>query len=371
MTSTNTPYLASRQAAFAALLLTLLAGCGQAPNASESKNDDTAEVTVIPVEIAKARRGDIYAAYAGTAALEAFTEATVVAKVDGEIASIRVEEGDVVKSGDVLARLDGDRLRLRLNQARSNLAKTERDYNRNVDLHNKGLVASGAFEALKFDVDALRAAYNIAKLELDYSTIKAPIDGVIVERMIKAGNTISINTPMFQLVDLSPLIAYLYVPEREFGKLHAGQRVAVSVDALPQSLFEGVVARISPMVDSTSGTFKVTIELDPSDTELKPGMFARLSIIFDSRLDALLVPREAIIETELGSTVFIVTDGVARRHGVKTGYSWQNDIEIIDGVKTGDSIVVIGQATLKDGAEVDVIDLTQTVSTDDAESETE
>lgn len=352
----------ARFAAFALLATMFVGGCGEASSESdadssaEAETEEAAEETVAtPVEVTMARRGDIFAAYAGTATLEAFEEATVVAKVEGEVAEIVAEEGDVVKAGDILARLDGDRLRLRLEESRANLAKAERDYNRNVDLHNKGLVASGAFEAIKYDMDALRAAFNIAKLEYDYSTIRAPIDGIISERMIKTGNTIAANTAAFHVVNLQPLVAYLHAPEREFGKLAAGQQVEVAVDALAGLKFSGEVARISPMVDAASGTFKVTVEMGEADTQLKPGMFARLNIIYDRRDNAVLVPRDALMETEVGSSVYVVEDDTAVRKAIELGFSWENDVEVLSGLEAGEAVVTIGQTALKPESKVEVI----------------
>ncbi|MEO1034721.1 MAG: efflux RND transporter periplasmic adaptor subunit [Pseudomonadota bacterium] len=323
--------------------------------ANEAATDEP-ETVPVPVEITAARRGEIYAAYAATATLEAFEEATVVAKVEGEIAEILVEEGDRVQAGQALARLDGDRLRLQREQARANLAKAERDYRRNIELHEKGLIAAGAFEALKYDLDALKAAYDIAELEYSYAVIKAPIDGVVADRMIKTGNTIAVNTPTFHIANLTPLIADVFVPEREFGKLAAGQPVIASIDALGNDVFRGLVARISPLVDAETGTFKVTVEMDPADRALKPGMFTRLNIVFDTRDDALLIPRNAIVETELGDTVFVVRDGKAERHAIRTGFAWGQDVEVVDGVAAGDRVVTLGLSGLRDGADVDVID---------------
>lgn len=349
---------------FGALAAVLaLAACGadggdEAPDDAAAESAEVAEeeeVTAIPVEVSAARRGEIYAAYAGTATLEAFDEATVVAKVEGEIAKILVEEGDTVVSGQALARLDGDRLRLRLEQARANLAKAERDYRRNIELHEKGLIAAGAFEALKYDLDALQAAYDIAELEYSYAVIKAPIDGVVASRMIKTGNTIAVNTPTFHIIDLTPLTADVFVPEREFGKLIPGQDVVAQVDALGRRQYAGVVARISPMVDAETGTFKVTVEMDPSDRTLKPGMFARLNIVYDTRDDALLIPRNAIVETELGDSVYIVRDDKAVRQTIKTGFAWGQEVEIIDGLATGDRVVTLGLSGLRDGADISVI----------------
>ncbi|MEM8982705.1 MAG: efflux RND transporter periplasmic adaptor subunit [Pseudomonadota bacterium] len=336
-----------------------IAGCDNGSGASEEGSADPseqAEIVPVPVETIAARRGEIYAAYAGTATLEAFEEATVVAKVGGEIAAILVEEGDVVTSGQALARLDGDRLRLQRDQARANLAKAERDYRRNIELHEKGLIAAGAFEAIKYDLDALQAAYDLAELEYGYAVIRAPIDGVVASRFIKTGNTIAESTAAFHIVNLQPLIAEMFVPEREFGKLAPGQAVVATIDALANQAFAGTVERISPLVDAATGTFKTTVEMDATGTALKPGMFARLNVVYDTRPNALLIPRNAIVETEIGDSVFVVTDGKVKRRPIQVGFSWGENVEIVDGLEAGDRIVTLGLSGLRDGAVVDVID---------------
>ncbi|MEM1263576.1 MAG: efflux RND transporter periplasmic adaptor subunit [Pseudomonadota bacterium] len=336
-----------------------IAGCGDDIGSGEGQaaasEEEQTEIVPVPVETVAARRGEIYAAYAGTATLEAFEEATVVAKVGGEIAAILVEEGDVVKTGQPLARLDGDRLRLQRDQARANLAKAERDYRRNIELHEKGLIAAGAFEAIKYDLDALQAAYDLAELEYGYSVIRAPIAGVVANRFIKTGNTIAVNTAAFHIANLEPLIAEMFVPEREFGKLAPGQAVVASIDALSNQQFSGTVARISPLVDAATGTFKATIEMAADKNVLKPGMFARLNVVYDTRADALLIPRNAIVETEVGDSVFVVNGGKVKRHVVRTGFVWGEDIEVVDGLNSGDQIVTLGLSGLRDGADVDII----------------
>lgn len=340
--------------------LSVLAACGGGPPGGQAAGGPGAdkekkEAAPVPVEVANLSRGDVFAAYAGTASLEALREATVVAKVGGEVREIMVEEGDVVREGAVLAQLDGDRLRLQLEQSRANMAKLERDYRRNVELHEKGIVAAGAFENIKYELDALKAAYELAKLEYDYTTIRAPISGIISERMIKVGNTIEPSTPTYRLTALEPLVAYLFVPEREFGKIEPEQRVEIFVDALPSRRFTADVTRISPTVDPETGTFKVTIEVTDDEGMLKPGMFGRFSIVYDDQIDQLLVPRNAVLETEAGDSVFVVEDGVAKRTNIKTGYEWQQNVAVLEGLEDNQRVVVVGQAALKDGAKVRVI----------------
>ena len=323
-------------------------------NASEGQESED-DSPAIPVETSAASRADIYAMYSGTAPIEADAEAGVIAKVAGEIREILVEEGDEVKSGQLLARLDGDRLRLELMQSEANLRKAQRDHQRNVDLKDRSLISAGDFEKIKYEMDALEATNNLAKLELSYTEIRAPIDGVIAERFVKVGNTIEVNAVMFQVTSLEPLIAYLHVPEREYRRIGRGQTAVIEVDALQGSEFQATVARISPVVDPATGTFKITVEVSDPTRRLKPGMFGRINIVYDIHPQALQVPRSAIIDEAGEMSLFIVEDEKAVRRPIKTGYANNGNIEIVDGLTGSEKIVVVGQTGLRDGSKVSII----------------
>jgi membrane fusion protein (multidrug efflux system) len=353
------PYARPRSVRLGLLLASVLAAAGcdnGAANTGDSVKGNDEETPPVPVEIRTPFRGDVFAMYSGTASLETEEEALVVAKVGGEVEALLAEEGDRVSAGDVLARLDGDRLRLEMQRARANVRKLEQEYERNVELHDKGLVSAGAFEGIKYELDSLRAAYDLAKLELGYTEIRAPISGVVSERLIKVGNTISVNDPVFRVTDMNPLLSYLFVPEKEFRRLRAGQPARMTVDALPGEIFEASILRISPVVDPETGTFKATLAVTDETERLKPGMFGRFQIVYETREDVLLVPRMSILEEEAEKSVFVVEDGVAHRRIIETGYSRGENVEITSGLTGDESVITLGQVGLKEGAEVTVIE---------------
>ena len=342
-------------AALACVLL--LAACQSQDQDSEANNDE--ESPPIPVEISLPTRGDVFAVYSGTAPVEAFAEADVIAKVDGEIRNILVEEGDEIKKGQVLARLDGDRLRLVLNESEARLRKLQRDYERNLDLKGTGLISEGEFEKIKFEMAALQASFNLAKLELDYTQIRAPIEGVIAERYIKLGNTVNVGDPVFRVTSLEPLVAYLHVPEREYRNIDSGQLVQIEIDALQGEPIIASVSRVSPIVDPATGTFKVTVEITDEERRIKPGMFGRISIVYDKHENALQLPRSALVEDSGQTSVFVVEDNVAIKKVVQTGYSDRGMVEIVAGLEDGENVVTVGQLGLKPDAKVTVINLPQ------------
>lgn len=338
-----------RKCAVALIGVFLLGACDRPDDKKEEESPP------IPVETSLPVRGDVVAVYSGTAPIEAFAEADVIAKVAGEVRQVLVEEGDDVKEGQILARLDGDRLRLELNESQARLRKLQRDFDRNRNLKEKGLISAGDFEKIQYELEALQASYNLASLELDYTQIRAPISGVVSERFVKLGNTISVGEPVFRVTSIEPLVAYLYVPEREYRKISPGQPVRIDIDALGGEQVPTAVTRVSPSIDAETGTFKVTIEILDPERRIKPGMFARINIVYDKHENVLQVPRSAIVDEMSTTSVFVVEDNAAIRRPVQTGYAANGLIEIISGLDDKDHVITVGQVGLKRDAKVTVI----------------
>src|SRR4030095_11356822 len=167
-------------------------------NMAKEKDEKGKADAAIPVEVAKPARGEMLAMYSGTATLEAEAAAEIIAKVGGEVRRIFVEEGDQVQAGQILAQLDDRQYRLQAAQTRAARAKAERDFNRQVELHEKGLVSAGAFEGLKYDLDNQVAADDLAQLNLSYSEIRAPFAGIVSTRHVKLGQEIAIGSSVFR-----------------------------------------------------------------------------------------------------------------------------------------------------------------------------
>ncbi len=362
--STTILRAASRFPLLAALALACslaLAGCGGKGGGADARGEAANKAPdPIPVEVQPVTRRAIAASYTGTAPLEPRAESQVVAKTSGVALSVLVEEGDRVRAGQVLVRLDPDRATLQAAQSAAQMAKLEASYRRSQQLAAEQLVSAADNEQLRFDLENARAANRLARLELSYSSVTAPISGVVASRSIKTGNFVQINTPIFRIVDTSRLEAVLNVPERELATLKAGQAVQLQVDALPGRTFRGEVDRVSPVVDAGSGTFRVICTFAGSDGSeeggaLQPGMFGRIGISYDQRMDARVIPRVALLEDEGEAAVFVVRDGKAARVAVKLGYAEGPWVEIRDGLDAGEQVVVAGKAALRDGTVVQVI----------------
>ena len=351
--------------ALALLLLSAaaLSGCNQANGKAKDEKQDAAPA--VPVEVAQPKVADMVAVYSGTASIKADRVAFVTPKVSGEIRAVLAEEGDQVKAGQVLARLDGDQLRLEVAQAEANLRKLERDYERNLELQKRGLVSSMAFDNLKYELDAARATYELTAMRLSYTSIRSPIAGVVTSRMDTAqvGNTVTpvggviqqSDMAMFEIIDFNSLVLEISVPEGQLSKLAVGQAAEITADAVPGKVFAGRISLITPRVDAQTATFPVKIEVSDPEGMLRPGMFARVGVVFDRREGAIQVPRSALLDDEGPPAVFVVEDGKARERTLELGLSNGNFVEVLSGIGRDDQVVTVGQGALKDGTEVRVV----------------
>lgn len=356
-------------AAVGLAILLGLSGCGGRGGADGEGADEAADASsdaaeggkpgerkaeAVPVEVAPAATRRIAASYSGTANLEVPADAQVVAKTSGVLLRVMVEEGDTVQAGQTLAQIDPERARLEVARAEATMRRLQANYERSKELFERKLVSADANDQLRFEFEAAKAAWELAKLELSYTTITAPISGVIAERMAKPGNLIPLNAPVYRIVDNSHLEAVLNVPEREMATMKAGLPIRMMVDALAGKVFEGTVGRISPVVDAQTGTFRVVGEFR-GQALLRPGMFGRLSIVYDERAAALTVPRIALVEGSGETAVFVVEDGKAVRRVLRLGYVNGEFAEVLEGLEAGEQVITQGRVAVRDGAPVEVL----------------
>jgi membrane fusion protein, multidrug efflux system len=389
----NTLFLASIIAASVAL-----SGCGGGGGV-QAKEADKANVNAVPVEVATASLNPVNASYNGTATLVTDHEAQVASKTSGVLVKLLVEEGSIVHEGQLLAELDDSTPVAAVAQAEAQMHKADATFAYAEQSIQKQLISKREYDQANFDMQTQRAALQTAKLQLAYTRIMAPVSGVVAERSVKLGNLVQVNQSLFRIVNMDTLQAVLNVPERQLGILKAGQTVALEADALPGQKFAGNILRIAPVVDPTSGTFRVTCEFRDKSRTLKPGMFGRIDIVYDHRDEALTIPRSALIEEDGETAVFVVDtapvkvptdadkskdgdkskvaakdaagkdaakDGkaivattpglVAHRKLVKIGYSDGDKVEIRSGLDAGTRVITVGRNAVRDGTAVQVLD---------------
>ena len=329
--------------------------------AEKDKNDDKKNIK-IPVEIISVAKGDIEAYYTTTGTIEAEKEANIVSKSTGIVTDIYFEEGDFVKKGQIMAILENEKQKIDLKRSEISLKITKNDLDRTEELYRKKLTSKEMFEKLQFDYESKKYQYELTKLELENCNIVASISGVIASRKICIGNMVSYNANAFRVVNFNSLFVNIFVPEGELSKLKINQKVNISIDAIfneenSNKYVLGKIERINPVVDPSSGTAKVTIKIkkDKNSKEVKPGMFSRIHITYDTHKNALLIPKDAVKTVDNDQTVFLVKDSIVFKKYIKTGFSNKNFIEVLEGINLEDSLVTVGINTLKDSSKVEIV----------------
>lgn len=327
-------------------------------DAEADAEKDKEEPLAIPVETATVQMGDVAAFYSGTTTIESDEQAVVVSQITGVVLEIHAEEGEFVKAGQLLVRVEPDRYRLEVERNEAALNRLQTDYQRKKELFDRKLVSAEDFERVSAEYEAQKAQVALAQLDLKYTEIKAPIAGYVSERMVRVGNLVTLHQPVYGITSYDPLLAVLHVPERELGVLRKGQQVTIRLDAFPLQQFKGEVIRISPVIDPATGTFRVTTQVMDPDQLVKPGLFGRVDIVHDLRKDVSLIPRSALITEDEQTFVFVIgEDSSVSRRSINTGYERNGDIEVIEGLAVGEIVVTAGKGSLSDGSKVEVVSL--------------
>jgi membrane fusion protein (multidrug efflux system) len=341
----------------------LLAGCsdtteeaaGKSPGGNaNNRRQRSGNKAAIPVKAQAVVRGDMDSYIETYARLEAERKVSVLVRTTGLVEELAAEEGDIVRAGQIMVRLDRAELNLQHRQAQTNFTEAESGYERLNVLHAKQMVSSTEYEAGRLKYENAKVALEESQFNLAHTDIKAPIAGVVTQRSVELGQLVQNNQEIFVIADMEPLLVRIFVPERRMYQLTQGQQTTLTAEALPGQVFDGLIRMISPEVDQQSGTVKVTIEV-PADGLLKPGMFTTVRIITERRPQTLIVPKKAmIIETDQDD-VFVVVDGKVHQTLVELGFIEDNKVEIVSGLEEGQLVVTVGHDGLKDGTAVRIV----------------
>ncbi len=340
------------------LSMSALNGCSQAEATKENEVAEEKKIIPVPVEVAKLKIGDISSNYSTTAVLEAKEEAFVVARASGIIEQIMVEEGDYVEKGQILAKLDPQRYELNLKRAAADLQGIEKELSKVNKVYSKQLVSDDTYDKITAQYESARAAFELAKLDLKEATIVAPISGYIAERNAKVGNlTESFQRErMFHIVQQTELYGIVHLPEKELSRVHKEQTAILSVSALNGKKVKAIVERISPVIDSQTGTFKVTLRVPNQKNTLKAGMFTQVDLNYDTKRNATLIPRKALLAIDNNMNVFVVDEhGIATKTSIEIGYQENDLVEVTKGLSGSETVVITGHQNLKDNATVNIV----------------
>ena len=355
-----------------------LAGCGGEESGSQNKTEAAADSTGVdstavdttgaskkkakkapegvPVKVHRVQQGSISSYMVYNAKVEAEETVDVYAHGSGLVKRVLAEEGDRVKTGQVLVHLVDQQLKLAEAESKIAYLKLESNFKRQTEIYSRKLLSREDYERDKFDLEQARVRWQRAQLELDQASVRSPIAGIVAERIVKLGDRIGPTTKLYVLVNMRRLISRAHVPGADLPNTSVGQPARITTDLLPDVDFPGRIIRISPVVDPNSGTFRVTLAIDDADGRLRPGMFVKNKIVTATHERASLVPKRAIVFDDGYPHVFVVRDSTARKIQLDLGFEDTRNWEVLSGVSPGDSIVVVGQNGLKDQAKVRVIE---------------
>ena len=315
-----------------------------------------------PVKVEAVQRGDISAYILKNTTLEAERWIDVRARRSGQVIALLKEEGDPVRAGTILARLDADAAQISVAQREISYREAKQRYEREDALFQRNLGSKQTYESAKTQFESSKAQLDQAKLDLSYTAIRAPIEGIMTLRNIEVGNMVTNNQVVASVAKFDPLLARIQVTEKDFGKITVGQTARITVEAAPEREFTGTVKMISPVVDPESGTVKVTVEIPRVDESLlRPGMFASVYIITETRRNTLVVSKKALVLEGEGNQVFTFeTDpetgrGQAQRKRIEIGFTDSDRLEILDGLSQGEQVITVGQEGLRPGSPVRLV----------------
>lgn len=341
-------------------LLTMPA-CGPMGQAdARGSDDDGEEELATPVVTTRVATGGISAQIRATSTIEAEQMVTVHAETTGRITALSFEEGDVVKEGQVLARVRQDMQRSGLDRASTSLSKTERDLETVRQLHARGVASQQELDQAELAYETATLDVRDRKRDVGNTRVVAPFGGTVTQRFVSEGAFVATGAQILSIVDFDTLVARVFVPEKELDRLRVGQDAEIAGKAAQGRHGTGKLVRIAPVVDATTGTVKVTIALPAAlvggDAGFLPGMYAEVTLTTETRPRATLVPKPALVYDEEQPYLFVVEGDRVKRVKVELGLTDREHAEVVSGIDVGQEIVLSGHAGLKDGGLVTRVD---------------
>lgn len=339
----------NRKLIYAAAAILALSAC----SSKTGKNNDlqqTAEAKTPVVSVITASKQTVPQTGSYSASIQAYAVNNIASQTGGRIQKLNREIGDFVSAGDVLAELD----RIQLDQAELTYRNNERELQRLSGLLKEGGVSQSDFDSFELSYKVSKSNYENL---LENTILRSPINGVISARNYDRGDMYSMSSPIYTVQQIVPVKLLVPVSESDYTRIKKGDSVDITVDALPGKTFKGSVLRLYPTIDAASHTFSAELIVRNENRELRPGMYARATVLFEE-VDRIVVPDGAVVKQQ-GSgqkLVYVLdADNCAHARVVETGRHIGNEYEIISGIEEGETIVVKGNSNLKSGEKVEVV----------------
>lgn len=320
----------------------------------------------VSVEVARVRSMAIHDEAQAVGSLRSRRSVVLRPEVSGRITQLHFSDGARVRKGQPLVQLDDQLPRAQVQQAQAELSIARANHQRNRDLVAQGFVSQRSLDESAASLQVAQAKLALAEATAARLRLVAPFDGMAGLRNVHVGDYLKDGADIVNIEDIDSVFVDFRLPERYQGQIRVGQVAQVELDALPGETYPAQVRAIDPQIDANGRSVSVRASIDNPRLQLRPGMFARVTLRFDTRAHALVVPEEAIVPQGSSAQVLIVVPGdkadslVARRVPVRLGLRTQGVVEVQEGLALDDRVVTAGQQRVqRDGASVRVVELPQ------------
>lgn len=306
----------------------------------------------MPVKIVIVQEKELTPSLSAVGSLVANESVVIRPEIAARVTTIHFKEGQPVSRGALLVSLDAAdaQAQLAASQAEVNLA-TQR-YERAQELFKKTFISQQALDEARENLASAKARLDQVKVRVDKSQLRAPFSGVLGLRQVSVGAFVQPGQEIVRLEDYASLKLDFRVPEIHLARVKVGQPVSVKVDSFPRQSFTGHVYATEPAIDEKTRSILARARVDNNKSQLRPGMFARVEIALESKTKSLVIPEQAVVPKGNQTLVFRVVDGKAMPTPVTLGMRQPGEVEVKEGLKAGDAIVLEGQMKLQPGAPV-------------------
>lgn len=309
----------------------------------------------MPVEAAPVRVGTVTDEVGAVGSLQANESVVIRSEIAGRISEAHFTEGRAVAKGDLLFTLDPAEAAAQVAQIAATVELNRSNLERAKPLREADLISPQDFDQLAAKLKESEASLAVAQERLNKATIRAPFGGRVGLRQVSPGDYVQPGQVLVNLEDLTAMKADFRIPETVMDRVAVGRPVAVRVDAFPEQVFRGAIRAIEPRLDEATRTILVRARVDNPGGQLRPGMFARVSVIVGERPNAILIPEQAVVPVGDKAFVFRIVDGKAAMAKVVIGQRKGGEAEVVSGLNPADVVVTGGQMKIRDGAPVTVI----------------
>ena len=331
------------------------AGCGSSASIEQPPKKGSAELPSVNVSVVELKPTELTERVVLAGRVEPWVEVQVATELGGTVEEVGFEKGRVVRKGRVLARIGSDLRAAQLEGAEAQFLAAEAHYEKTSKLLERDAVPRQELVAATSRYKMAQASKLQAEILLGRSVIRAPITGVALDRHIEPGEVLPPGAPITTLHQLNRLKVVVGIPENDISFFWVGGEATIGIDAYPGRDFEGRIHFLGPAASGKNRTFPAEIEIANAEKELRPGMMGRVSLVKERYPDALVVPRDALLERDEGSVAFVLEEDRARVKPVVLGPSEADHVVVKEGLAAGDWLIVTGQRSLVDGQPVKVV----------------